>query len=119
MNTIRMAAEEVPPQLEQVHQVLQGAQVTPQGDKVQIVKGGNDFLVVHRELTNREIREAFLALARAMTTQVNFSMHPRINVVGIFMTSRLRDFVKMNPPFFFTLRWEMIPKSFLMVSTSC
>ena len=35
-----------------------------------------------------------------MTTQVNLSMVPRANVVESTMTSRLREFVRMNPPIF-------------------
>ena len=53
--------EEIASQVEKVEQV-------PQGDKVPTVKGGNDVPVVPLELTNREIREAMLALARAVTT---------------------------------------------------
>ena len=62
--------EEIPPQVEEVEQ---GAQ----GDQVPIVGGSYDL----PELCNRDIREALLALARAMTTQVNLSMVPRVNVV--------------------------------------
>ena len=35
-----------------------------------------------------------------MTTKINFSMMPRVNVVESTMTSTLRDFVRMNPPIF-------------------
>ena len=35
-----------------------------------------------------------------MTTQVNLSMVPRVNVVESNMTSRLRDFLRMNTPLF-------------------
>ena len=35
-----------------------------------------------------------------MTTQVNLSMVSRVNLVENTMTSRLRDFVRMNPPIF-------------------
>ena len=35
-----------------------------------------------------------------MTTQANFSMVPRANVVEGTMTSRLRNFLRMNPPIF-------------------
>ena len=41
-----------------------------------------------------------LALDRAVTTQVNLSMVSRENVVVIIMNSRLREFVRMNPPIF-------------------
>ena len=49
--------EEIPPQVEEVEKV-------PQGDKVPIVARGDDV----PELSNKDIREAFLVLARAMTT---------------------------------------------------
>ncbi|TMX05787.1 hypothetical protein EJD97_024853 [Solanum chilense] len=88
--------EEIPPQVEEVEIIPQSAQ----SDQVPIVEGGNDVPVVPLELTNREIREALLALARAVTTQVTLSMKPRVNVVEKTMTSRLRDFVRMNPPIF-------------------
>ena len=52
------------------------------------------------KLSNRDIRESFLALAQAVTTQVNLSIVPKPNVVESTMTSRLRDFVRMNPPIF-------------------
>ena len=58
--------------------------------------GGDDV----SKLINRDIREAFLALARSVTTQVNLSVVPRVNVVESTMTSRLRDLVRMNPPIF-------------------
>ena len=35
-----------------------------------------------------------------MTTQVNLSMVPWVNVVESTMMSRLRDFLRMNPPIF-------------------
>ena len=41
-----------------------------------------------------------LALARSMTTKVNLNMVPRVNVVKSNMTSRFRDFVRMNPLMF-------------------
>ena len=44
--------------------------------------------------------ESLLALARAMTTHVNRGIEPRLNVVERNMTSRLRDFVRMNPLIF-------------------
>ncbi|TMW93482.1 hypothetical protein EJD97_011599 [Solanum chilense] len=85
--------EEVPPQVEQVPQ---GAQ----GDQVPIVGGGDDVSVVPPELSNSNIRETLLALARAVTTQENLSKVPRVNVLESTMTTKLRDFVRMNPPVF-------------------
>ena len=51
-------------------------------------------------MSNRDIREALLSLARAITTHENLSMVPRVNVLESTMKSRLRDFVSMNPPIF-------------------
>ena len=82
MNTRRTSArrveenevqEEIPLEVEEVEQVPQGAQ----GDQVPIVGGGDDA----PELSNRDIREAFLDLARVVTIQVNLSMVQRVNVV--------------------------------------
>ncbi|TMW86814.1 hypothetical protein EJD97_020854 [Solanum chilense] len=83
--------EGVPPQVKKVEKFLQG-------DQVPIGGQGNDVPVVPPELSNSDIREALYALARAVTTQGNISMVPRMNVVESTMTSRLRDFVRMNPP---------------------
>ena len=47
-----------------------------------------------------DIREDFLSLALSVTTQVNLSMVPRVNVANSTMTSRLREIVGMNPPLF-------------------
>ena len=67
--------------------------------------------MVSPELSNIDTREALFALARAVTTQVNLSMMPRVNVVESTMTSRLRDFVRMSSLSFLSLRWGRIPKS--------
>ena len=59
-------------QLEQLEKILQGYKGS-QGDlggryaQVPIGGQGNEVSVVPTEMTNGEIREAFLALARAMT----------------------------------------------------
>ena len=66
--------KEIPPQVEQVDKVpphvqgVKGSQVPPQGNHIPNVEGGNEVSVVHPDLTNKEIREAFLALDRAITT---------------------------------------------------
>ena len=49
--------EEIPPQVEDVEPVPQGAQC----DQVPIMGGGDDV----PELSDRDIREAFLALSRS------------------------------------------------------
>ena len=82
--------EEIPPKVEEVNQVPQSAQ----GDQVPILGGGDDV----PELSNRDIRKSLLPLVQARTTLVNFSTVPRVNVEESNMTSRLRDFVRINPP---------------------
>ena len=67
--------------------------------------------VFHPDWTNQEIREALLALAQAVTTQVSLSIMPR--VVEIIMTSRLRDFIRMNPPIFLCSKVGEDPQEFL------
>ena len=88
--------EEIPPQVEKV---LQGAQDV-EDDQVPIVGGGNEVPVVPPEMTNGEIRGALLILSRALTTHVNMGTETRLDVVERTMTSRLRDFERMNPPIF-------------------
>ena len=60
----------------------------------------NEVLVVSTDMTTGEIRETLLAMSRDLNTHVNTSMTPRVNVVGITLTSRLTDFVRMNPSIF-------------------
>ena len=112
MNTRRAPArrleenKEIPPQVEQVEKV-------PQGDQVPIVGGGNDVSVVPLEMTNGEIREVLLAIARALTTHVNMGLAPRVNVVESTITSRLREFVRINPPIFLGFNVGEDPQEFL------
>ena len=65
------------------------------------------------ELSNRDIRNALLALDRAVTTQVNLSLVPRVYIMEITMTSRLRDFVRMNPHMFLGYKVGEDPQEFL------
>ena len=84
--------EEVPPQVYRVGNVPQGgqgfqgaqdAQVSSQGDSILYVEG----CIEVPEMSNREIRETLIAIARAMTMQSILNMMPR--VVKSTMTSRL------------------------------
>ena len=52
------------------------------------------------ELSDRNIGEALLDLERYVTTQVNLIMVCRVNDVYRYVKSRLRDFVRINPPIF-------------------
>ena len=58
-----------------------------------------------------DIREDFLSLALSVTTQVNLSMVPRVNVVESTMTFRLRYFMRINPPIFHWSKVGEFPKS--------
>ena len=49
-----------------------------------------------------------------MTTQANLKMVPRMNVVETTMTSRLRDFVRMNPPIFLVSKVGEDPQDFVL-----
>ena len=60
--------------------------------------------MVPPELSNSDIIESLLALARAVSTQVNLNMVPRVNVVEKTMASRLRDFLRMNPHIFLVFK---------------
>ena len=56
--------------------------------------------MVPLDMTNGENKEDLHTLAQAMTTQVNRYTWPRMNALKSTITSRLRDFVRMNPPIF-------------------
>ena len=80
--------EEILLQVEQVEKVPRGAQGAHGARDAQVPNagGGNDVSVVPPEMSNVEIREAFLTLARALTTHVNRGIEPRVNVVDSTMT---------------------------------
>ncbi|TMX01424.1 hypothetical protein EJD97_024535 [Solanum chilense] len=69
-------------------------EVPPEDEQVPHGGGGIEVF----KISNREIREALIVIARAMTIKANFNMMPR--VVESTMTSRLSDFVMINPPIF-------------------
>ena len=48
-----------------------------------------------------------------MTTFVNRGTEPRLNVAESNMTSRLRDFVRINPPIFLGSKVGEYPQEFL------
>ena len=69
----------------------------PRGYHAPHVGGGDEV----SELNNKEIRDAFLSLARAVTTHANFNIVPRVNAMESTMSSRLRDFVRFNSSIIF------------------
>ena len=81
---------------------IQGAQVPPQGDHSPNVERGNEVPI----MSKREIRDTLLAIAQVVTTQINLSMVLKVNVMEITMTSRLRDFVRLNPLIFLVSKVE-------------
>ena len=84
-----------------------------QGDQVPIGNQDNEVPVVPPAMTNEEIRAAFLTLAHAMTAQANRDVGPRVNANESTAASRLRDFVRMNPPIFLGSRIGEDPQRFL------
>ena len=84
-----------------------------QGDQVPIGNQDNEVPVVPPAMTNEEIRAAFLTLAHAMTAQANRDVGPRVNANESTAASRLRDFVRMNPPIFLGSRIGEDPQGFL------
>ncbi|TMW86493.1 hypothetical protein EJD97_021303 [Solanum chilense] len=125
MNTTRMDArrleegrvnKNIPPQVEKVEKVLKGAQrcqgaQSSRNAQVPIVEEGDDVLVVPPEMTNREIRESLITLARPMITHVNIGVTPRVNSMEGTMTSILKDFDWMNPPIILVSMMGEDPKS--------
>ena len=81
--------------------------MSSQGDSILYVEG----CIEVPEMSNREIREALIAIDRVVIMQANFNMMPR--VVENIMTSRLRYFVRMNPPIFLGSKLNEDPQEFL------
>ena len=70
----------------------------PECDHIPNVEGVIEVV----EMSNREIRESLIAIARAVTMQVNLNMMPR--VVESTMPSRLRNSMRMILLYFLALR---------------
>lgn len=64
-------------------------------------------------MNKEELRGALLTLARVMTAQANRHVEPMVNGLQSTMTSSLKHFVKMNPPFFFGSKVGEDPQAFL------
>ena len=107
--------EEVPSQVDQVVKLPQGGEGVHGAQDAQVPLQGDPIPNVERdievpEMYNREIREAVIAIARAVTMQANLNMIPR--VVKSTMISRLRDYVRMNPPIFLVSEINEDPQEF-------
>ncbi|XP_049348188.1 uncharacterized protein LOC125812755 [Solanum verrucosum] len=109
MNTRRTLARRVEEEVVNEGFPRQGDQGL-QGDQVPQEK---EVPVVPSDMTNEEIRSAFLTLAQVMTAQVNRDVGPRVNANESTVTSKLRDFVRMNPPIFLGSRAGEDPQEFL------
>ena len=79
----------------------------PEGDRIPNV----DRCIEISEMYNWEIREAFITIACTVTVQANLNMMPR--VVESIMTSRLRDFMRINPPIVLVSKLNEDPREFL------
>ena len=79
----------------------------PRGDPIPNAEG--DIKVL--KISNWDIREGLIAIARDVTMQPKSNMMP--SVVMSIMTSWLRDFVMRNPPIFLGSKVNDDPKEFL------
>lgn len=96
----------------QVEKVTQGSK-NIQDDQFRIFERGNDIPVVPPDLNNSD------AFAQAVTTKVNWSMVPKMNVVESSMTSRLRDYVRINPLIFIFSKVGEDPQEFVDGVSKC
>ncbi|XP_015060549.1 uncharacterized protein LOC107006535 [Solanum pennellii] len=100
MSARRLEEDEVHEGFSQVEQVF----IVGQGDGVPLVR---------EDMTNGEIREALLALARVITTHVNGGVENRVNALESTMTSRFGNSVSMNPAIFLGYKVGEDPHEFL------
>ncbi len=70
-------------------------------------------------MTNGEIREACLTLDRDLTTDGNRGIEPRVIIVKTTMTSRFREYVRINPPIFLCYKVGEDPQELLEVCIMC
>ena len=99
----KMSNEEVPPQ---------GVNV-PQVQQVPIANEGTEVSIIPPYMINKDIRGALLYLDGAMTTQVNNDLGPVMDSLVSTLTSRLRDFVRINPSTFIGTMLGEDPQEFL------
>ncbi|XP_049391580.1 uncharacterized protein LOC125856017 [Solanum stenotomum] len=64
-------------------------------------------------MTNEDVTTAFVTLDQAMKAQANRDVGTRVNANESIVASRLRDFVRMNPPVFLGSRVGENPQEFL------
>ena len=69
--------------------------------------------MVTQDSSNGDINDVLFALARSMTTQINNDIGPRVNALKSTMTSRLRDFSRINPRIFLGYKVGEDPQEFL------
>lgn len=64
-------------------------------------------------MDNLDTRESLITFTRSMTNQVNGDIGTRVNVPESTMTSRLSDFMRMNPYVFFGFMVRQYPQAFI------
>ena len=63
-------------------------------------------------MKNEEFKGALHTLSRAMMAQANRYVGATVNDLDITMSSRLKEFVKTNPPNFLVIKVRVDPKHF-------
>ncbi|TMW91575.1 hypothetical protein EJD97_014155 [Solanum chilense] len=85
----------------------------PQDEQVPITNQRNEDLVVPPYMTNEKVRGSLFTLSQAMMSPTNKYVGLRVNALENTMTSRLRDFVRMNPSTFLDSEVREDPQEFL------
>ena len=80
------------------------------GVHVSICGQGNDVPVSPPTITKGEIRESLLTLAQSVTTHVKWFIEPKVNAIESTITSKFRDFVRINPSIFLVYKVGESPK---------
>ncbi|TMW96555.1 hypothetical protein EJD97_007171 [Solanum chilense] len=119
MNTIRASIRRSEEGI--ANAIAHDNQAPPQKNQVpplEQVTMGDKVPLIPPPIMDGEIREVFLNLAQAMTSQamtaqVNREVGPNMAQHASTMASRLRDFTRMNPPVFFGSKMDEDPKYFL------
>ena len=126
MNTGRTTARRLDEDISNVGVPPQGNQVSP----LKEVANDDQEMANPPSLTDGDIRDAFLQMAQAITTQAqavitqaqammtqaNREVVSRGNSYVCTMTSRLRNFTYMNPPTLYGSRVDEDPQEFIDVT---